>query len=104
MIDLHIHSTYSDGSYSVKEILQEAENKKLEYISITDHDCIDAYKELENMNIKSFYNGKIIVGCEFKCYLEEFSIPVEILGYRRVTWNSSQIIPHPSTEKPTQIF
>ena len=81
MIDLHIHSTYSDGSYSVKEILQEAQNKKLEYISITDHDCIDAYKELENINIKNFYKGKIIVGCEFKCYLEEFSIPVEILGY-----------------------
>lgn len=81
MIDLHIHSTYSDGSYSVKEILQEAQNKKLEYISITDHDCIDAYKELENMNIKNYYKGNIIVGCEFKCYLEEFHISIEILGY-----------------------
>lgn len=81
MIDLHIHSTYSDGSYSVKEILQEAENKKLEYISITDHDCVNAYKELENMNINTYYKGKIIVGCEFKCYLEESCIPIEILGY-----------------------
>ena len=81
MIDLHIHSTYSDGSYSVKEILQEAENKHLEYISITDHDCVNAYKELENMNIKKYYKGNIIVGCEFKCYLEEFHIPIEILGY-----------------------
>ena len=81
MIDLHIHSTYSDGSCSVKEILQEAENKKLEYISITDHDCVNAYKELENMNINTYYKGKIIVGCEFKCYLEEFCIPIEILGY-----------------------
>ena len=81
MIDLHIHSTYSDGSYSVKEILQEAESKKLEYIAITDHDCINAYKELENMDIKDYYKGNIIVGCEFKCYLEEFQIPIEILGY-----------------------
>lgn len=81
MIDLHIHSTYSDGSYTVKEILQEAENKNLEYISITDHDCVNAYKELENMNIKNYYKGNIIVGCEFKCYLEEFHIPIEILGY-----------------------
>ena len=81
MIDLHIHSTYSDGSCSVKEILQEAENKKLEYISITDHDCVNAYKELENMNINTYYKGKIIVGCEFKCYLEESCIPIEILGY-----------------------
>ena len=77
MIDLHIHSTYSDGSCSVKEILQEAENKKLEYISITDHDCVNAYKELENMNINTYYKGKIIVGCEFKCYLEESCIPMK---------------------------
>ena len=34
MVDLHIHSTYSDGSYTVKEILQEAQNKNLEVISI----------------------------------------------------------------------
>ena len=29
MIDLHIHSKYSDGSYTVKEILQEAQKKEL---------------------------------------------------------------------------
>ncbi len=81
MIDLHIHSTYSDGSYSIQEILQESQNKGLEYISITDHDCVNAYKELERINIKKYYTGNIIVGCEFKCYLEEFNIPIEILGY-----------------------
>lgn len=81
LIDLHIHSTYSDGSYTVKEILKEAENKKLEYISITDHDCVDAYNELSNIDVKNYYKGKIIVGCEFKCYLESFDIPIEILGY-----------------------
>ena len=46
MIDLHIHTTYSDGTYSVKEILKEAQEKKLEVISITDHDNVKAYKEI----------------------------------------------------------
>lgn len=81
MIDLHIHSQYSDGSLSVIKILQEAEKRKLNYISITDHDCIDAYNEVKNINISDYYSGKIIIGCEFKCFLKEYNIPIEILGY-----------------------
>lgn len=81
MIDLHIHSNYSDGSYSVIDILKKAEKNKLEYISITDHDCVNAYKELKNINITSYYKGKIIIGCEFKCFLNKFNIPIEVLGY-----------------------
>ena len=34
-----------------------------------------------NIDVKNYYKGKIIVGCEFKCYLESFDIPIEILGY-----------------------
>lgn len=81
MIDLHIHSSYSDGSYSVIEILKEAQSKNLEYISITDHDCIDAYEELKKINSIDYYKGKIIIGCEFKCFLDEYNIPIEVLGY-----------------------
>ena len=33
MIDLHIHTTHSDGLPSVKDILTLAEEKKLDYIS-----------------------------------------------------------------------
>ncbi len=43
-IDLHIHTNHSDGTDSVEELLRKAENKKLEIISITDHDQIGAYK------------------------------------------------------------
>ncbi len=81
MIDLHIHTTYSDGSYSVKEILQEAQERKLEIISITDHDCIDAYQELNSLDVKNIYYGQIITGCEFKCVFSDYKLPIEILGY-----------------------
>jgi len=40
-----------------------------------------AYKDLEKLKIKDYYTGKIIVGCEFKCFLPEYNIPIEILGY-----------------------
>jgi len=79
LIDLHIHSTYSDGTYTVKEILQEAEKKRLEIISITDHDTIQAYEELAKLDVKSYYTGEIIVGCELECIYQ--NTPIEILGY-----------------------
>lgn len=37
MVDMHIHTKYSDGNKTVEEILKMCEKNKLEYISITDH-------------------------------------------------------------------
>ena len=37
MIDLHIHTLYSDGDKTVEEILKMCEEKHIEYISITDN-------------------------------------------------------------------
>ncbi|MBI5590177.1 MAG: PHP domain-containing protein [Deltaproteobacteria bacterium] len=45
-IDLHIHSTASDGTLSPGEILQLAEKLKLGAISITDHDTLKGSKDL----------------------------------------------------------
>lgn len=80
MIDLHIHTTYSDGADSLIEVLKKAENKKLEYISITDHDNCNAYKELKNIDVEKYYTGKIIPGIEIKCGYKGRLI--EVLGYK----------------------
>ena len=79
MIDLHMHTTYSDGTDDVITILKKAEEKKLEYISITDHNNCDAYYELEKINIKDYYTGKIIPGIELNT--KALDIPIEVLGY-----------------------
>jgi len=44
-IDLHIHSTASDGEDSPKIIIQIAQNRRLDLISITDHDSVAALEE-----------------------------------------------------------
>jgi len=80
MIDLHIHTTNSDGTDTVKEILQQAQDLSLEYISITDHDNCDSYDELEKMDVKQIYSGKIIPGIEIKCSYKGRLI--EVLGYK----------------------
>ena len=79
MIDLHIHSSYSDGSYDPIEILKMANDLELQCISITDHNTVEAYKSLENVDIKKLYKGNLINGCEISCMLDNVS--VEVLGY-----------------------
>ncbi len=79
MIDMHIHSTYSDGTYSVKEILKKSEELGLTYISITDHEKCLAYKELQEIDTKKYYSGKIITGIEIKCAYK--GRVIDLLGY-----------------------
>ena len=79
MIDLHMHTSYSDGTDSVKEILKNAKQINLEIISITDHNTCNAYQEMEELNVSKFYNGNIIVGCEFTTSYNNRLI--EVLGY-----------------------
>lgn len=80
MIDLHMHSTNSDGTDTVIELLKKAEEKKLTYISITDHDNCNGYNELENIDIKKYYSGIIVPGIEIKCSYGKNLI--EVLGYK----------------------
>jgi len=80
MIDLHIHTTNSDGTDSVETILKKAEELKLEYISITDHETCKGYKELEEIKIDKYYKGKIIPGVELKSYY--YGKTIDILGYK----------------------
>lgn len=79
MIDLHMHTKYSDGSSSLIELLKLAEENKLEYISITDHNTCMAYKELERIEYKKYYTGKIIKGVELNTSIN--GINIELLGY-----------------------
>ena len=44
-IDLHIHSSASDGRMRPGEIFEEAQKRGLRLVSITDHDTVDAQEE-----------------------------------------------------------
>lgn len=80
MIDLHMHTTHSDGTDTVEMLLENAENNKLEIISITDHDSVGAYFELEkHPEIRKKFSGEIVIGSEIKCFFDNSNI--EILAY-----------------------
>ena len=79
MIDLHTHTKFSDGTDDIIDILKKAQEKKLKYFSITDHNTVEAYDALKNIEISNYYSGKIIVGVELNTKV--LNVPIEILGY-----------------------
>ena len=76
-IDLHMHSTVSDGTDTPAEILDNVRNAGLELFSLTDHDAVKGcgmIRELLSGNDPLF-----ITGVEFSCKDEDGKY--HILGY-----------------------
>jgi len=75
--DLHIHTIYSDGSYSPQEIINRAVNIGLNTIAISDHDTLKGIKPaLEYAENKKI---EIIPAIEFSTFKGDAEI--HILGY-----------------------
>lgn len=79
MIDLHTHTTYSDGTDNLITLLKNAEKSNIEVLSITDHVTCEAYNELKTLDLKQYFSGKIIKGCELYTSIEGQT--VELLAY-----------------------
>ena len=62
-IDLHIHTTKSDGSLTPHEIIDEAVKNGVKYLAITDHDTLGAYNE-ELFDYARDQGVKLITGVE----------------------------------------
>ena len=75
--DLHIHSTYSDGSFSPEEIVKMAAQKGLEVIAIADHDTVDGIEPARKA--AEGYDIEIIPALEFSTFRGKEEI--HILGY-----------------------
>ena len=46
-IDLHMHSTFSDGIHTPAKLVEIAVRKELSAIALADHDSLDGFRELE---------------------------------------------------------
>lgn len=79
LIDLHIHSNYSDGTQDIEEIIDISASIPLKVISITDHDTIDGINPARNHIIKKQYPLDLITGTELSS--KYGNLDVHILGY-----------------------
>lgn len=75
--DLHIHSYYSDGVFSPREIVQKAKAAGLEVIAITDHDSVGGLAEAEKAAAKEAID--LLPALEFSCSHKKQD--VHIIGY-----------------------
>ncbi|WP_297598495.1 PHP domain-containing protein [uncultured Cetobacterium sp.] len=75
--DLHIHTTYSDGTFTVKEILERAKVLGIKGIAISDHDTMEGIEE--GKEIAKLLDLDFIPGIEFSCALD--GLEIHILGY-----------------------
>ena len=74
-VDLHLHTSYSDGVLSPKDLVNLCYKNGLKHISITDHDCTDGIQE--SIEIAKDIDGlEVIPGIELSSQNE-----MHILGY-----------------------
>ena len=76
LIDLHVHTTASDGTMSPKQIVSYAKQKGLIAIGITDHDTISGIEEAQKEG--KLLGIEVIPGIEIST---EFNGEMHILGY-----------------------
>lgn len=75
-IDLHTHSTASDGSMSPRELVRHAKESGLLAMAITDHDTIDGVEEALDEGAR--LGIEVIAGVEISV---DFDPEMHILGY-----------------------
>jgi len=76
LIDLHTHSTASDGSMKPQELVRHAKRCGLAAIAITDHDTIDGIEEAVKEGL--CLGVEVIPGLEISV---DFNPEMHILGY-----------------------
>lgn len=79
LVDLHMHSTFSDGRYTPTMLVDEAAAKGLGVIAITDHDSWNGLQEARQAAQKYGGRVRVITGVELGTQYEDDS--VHILGY-----------------------
>ncbi len=80
-VDLHIHSYYSaDSDVTLNQIIERSKSKKLDIISITDHDNVGIYDDLyEYLKTNSLDDLIIIPGIEFTIDNKEYGSQFHIV-------------------------
>ena len=75
-IDLHIHTTASDGTFTPEEVVQEALRAGLAAVAITDHDTAVGYPRAAEEGLRC--GVEVVPGIEIST---KFRSAVHILGY-----------------------
>ena len=76
LVDMHLHTTASDGSFSPSEVVQKVKSSGVKVFSLTDHDTTAGVHEVEGEIPEGM---EFFKGIEFSCKAGD--IKCHILGY-----------------------
>lgn len=88
-IDLHVHTTASDGTLSPKEVVEYGIQKELSVMAITDHDTIAGIEEA--VKTAKGTNLSIVPGVELACIYK--GIEIHMLGFF-LDWKNDKFARH----------
>lgn len=77
-IDLHLHTTHSDGLFTPEQLVKAALERGLRAIAVTDHDTISGVQEVSRL--AEIHGIQCISGVEISAYTEEEG-EIHLLGY-----------------------
>ena len=77
MIDLHAHTTYSDGTFSPRGLVELAAQVGLSAVAVTDHDSIDGVAEAAAAGGE--LGVEVVAGVEINLFHDQLT--VDLLGY-----------------------
>lgn len=77
--DLHCHTTISDGSLGISDIIKQADRDDVRYLAITDHDSLASLSRSAVLGKR--YNVTVIPAAEFSAFDSERGRKVHILCY-----------------------
>lgn len=77
--DLHCHTTLSDGSLGIEEVIVQAKRMKLDYLAITDHDTLSSSNRAQILAER--YGINIIPAVELSAWDKSRGEKVHILCY-----------------------
>lgn len=91
--DLHMHSTVSDGSFTIPALIERAKQNGLDAIAITDHDTLSQCNQIPVTT-----GLKVLAGIEISAYDYEHDFRVHMLGYRIQKPEVTEQAVHPTLE------
>src|SRR6186713_1228300 len=76
-IDMHMHSTYSDGVRTPAELIDMAKAKGLAGIALTDHDSMEGFAELSAAAVTA--HVEVMTGVVLSCGVDAADAPLQTL-------------------------
>ena len=87
-VDLHLHTRYSDGSWTPVELCRAAAQRSLAAIAVTDHDTLDGMPEV--LAAGQQFGVEVVPATEITCRVK--TREVHLLGYfPGQTWQNPEL-------------